>query len=31
MEHDFMLEGGDVWEKAGAHETYSQYFREFGR
>ena len=31
LEHDFMMEGGDVWEKADSQETYAQYFREFGR
>jgi hypothetical protein len=31
MENDFMLEGGDVWEKADGRETYSDYFREIQR
>jgi hypothetical protein len=30
-EHDFILEGGDVWEKADATETYSSYFKEIQR
>jgi len=31
VRHDFMLEGGDVWEKADSRETYSAYFREIHR
>jgi len=31
MEHEFMLEGGDVWEKADSGETYSAYFKEIQR
>jgi hypothetical protein len=30
-EHNFILEGGDVWEKADSGQTYAGYFREFGR
>ena len=31
FEHDFMLSGGDVWEKADSGETYAGYFREIQR
>jgi hypothetical protein len=31
LEHEFMLEGGDVWEKADSRETYAEYFREIHR
>jgi hypothetical protein len=31
LEHNFILEGGDVWEKADSNQPYAQYFREFGR
>ena len=29
--HDFILEGGDVWEKADSGETYASFFREIHR
>jgi hypothetical protein len=31
LEHEFMLEGGDVWEKADGKETYAEFFREMHR
>jgi hypothetical protein len=31
LEHEFMLEGGDVWEKADGKETYAEFFREIHR
>jgi len=31
LEHNFMMEGGDVWEKADSGETYASYFREIHR
>ena len=31
LEHEFMLEGGDVWEKADSSETYASFFREMSR
>lgn len=31
QEHNFILEGGDVWEKADSNQTYANYFREFQR
>ena len=31
LEHDFMVEGGDVWEKADSNQTYAAYHREFWR
>jgi hypothetical protein len=31
LEHDFMVEGGDVWEKADSGETYAGYVRELHR
>jgi hypothetical protein len=30
-EHDFILEGGDVWEKADSGQTYAGYFRDIHR
>ena len=29
LEHDFMVQGGDVWEKASSGEVYGEYTREF--
>ena len=29
--NDFILEGGDVWEKADSGETYASFFREIHR
>jgi hypothetical protein len=29
LEHDFMIEGGDVWEVAGGGGVYEQYSRDF--
>jgi len=31
LEHDFMVQGGDVWEKASSGEVYAEYSREFWR
>jgi hypothetical protein len=31
LEHDFMVEGGDVWEKADSGETYAAFVREMHR
>jgi len=31
LEHDFMVEGGDVWEVAGGSNTYEQYTKDFFR
>jgi hypothetical protein len=31
LEHNFIMEGGDVWEKADSGETYASYFREIHR
>jgi hypothetical protein len=31
LEHEFMLEGGDVWEVANSSETYSNFIRELHR
>jgi hypothetical protein len=31
LEHEFMLEGGDVWEMADSGETYAGFFREMHR
>jgi hypothetical protein len=31
LEHEFMIEGGDVWEKADSGQTYAAYFRELQR
>jgi len=31
MEHEFMIEGGDVWEKADSMETYASFFKEMHR
>jgi len=31
LEHSFMLEGGDVWEKADSGETYASYIRGLHR
>jgi hypothetical protein len=31
LEHDFMVEGGDVWEVADGGETYAAYTRDFFR
>jgi len=31
LEHSFMVEGGDVWEKADSGETYAGYIRELHR
>jgi hypothetical protein len=28
LEHEFMVEGGDVWEKADSGQTYAGFFRE---
>jgi Terminase large subunit, T4likevirus-type, N-terminal/Terminase RNaseH-like domain len=31
VDHEFMVEGGDVWEKADSKETYAGFFREMTR
>jgi hypothetical protein len=31
LEHDFMVEGGDVWEVADGADTYAKYTRDFFR
>jgi hypothetical protein len=31
LEHDFMVEGGDVWEVADGGDTYGKYTRDFFR
>jgi hypothetical protein len=31
LEHDFMIEGGDVWEVADGGDTYGKYTRDFFR
>jgi hypothetical protein len=31
LQNDFILEGGDVWEKADSGQTYAGYFREIQR
>lgn len=31
LEHDFMVEGGDVWEVADGGDTYASYTRDFFR
>ena len=31
LQHDFMVEGGDVWEKADSEQTYASYARDFWR
>ena len=31
LEHDFMVEGGDLWEKADSGQTYAAYHRDFWR
>ena len=31
LEHSFMVEGGDVWEKADSNATYSEWFKEIAR
>jgi hypothetical protein len=31
LEHDFMVEGGDVWEVADGGDTYAAYSRDFFR
>jgi hypothetical protein len=31
LEHEFMMEGGDLWEKADSHGTYEQYSKDFWR
>jgi hypothetical protein len=31
LEHEFMLEGGDVWEVANGSDTYSSFIRELHR
>ena len=31
IEHDFMVEGGDLWEKADSNQTYAAYHKDFWR
>jgi len=31
LENEFILEGGDVWEKADGKEIYADFFREMSR
>ena len=31
LDHGFMLEGGDVWEKADSGQTYAAYHQDFWR
>ena len=31
LDHEFMVEGGDLWEKADSNQTYAAYHKEFWR